>query len=191
MTDDLQPEEAAVEQDQAAGTPSPLLADLPETPEEALPVLLELLAETKFALDARTEDLQRATADFDNLRKRAVRERDDLMLRSTQRLVEALLPVLDSFESALAHEADTPAEEALLGGMQSTHQQLIDVLTREGLETVSGVGEPFDPNVHEAVMGGGEGELIVTAEMRRGYILGGRVIRPAMVAVADDAPEED
>ena len=191
MTDDLQPEEAPVEQDQAAGTPSPLLADLPEAPEEALPVVIELLAETKFALDARTEDLQRSAADFENFRKRAVRERDDLMLRSTQRLVEALLPVLDSFESALAHEANTPAEEALLGGMESTYQQLLDVLTREGLELVPGVGEPFDPNVHEAVTGGGEGELIVTTEMRRGYILGGRVIRPAMVGVAGDEPEED
>ena len=154
-------------------------------------MLIEALAETRFALDARTEDLQRVAAEFENFRKRAVRDRDDLLLRSTQRLVQELLPVLDSFDSALAHEATTPGEEAMLEGLQSTHQQLFDVLSKEGLEIVPGVGEPFDPNVHEAVMGGGAGDLVVTAEMRRGYVLGGRVIRPAMVGVADEETTEE
>jgi molecular chaperone GrpE len=112
--------------------------------------------------------------------------------RSSQRLVEALLPVLDSFDSAFTHEASTPVEKLMLEGMQSTYQQLLDVLTREGLEIVGTVGEPFDPNVHEAVMGGGSGHLTVTAEMRRGYTLGDRVIRPAMVGVSDaEETEED
>jgi len=189
--DDLQPEEAAVEADEAAGMSSPLPADLPEDPQEALGLLIGVLAEARLAIDARTEDLQRVAAEFENFRKRAARERDDIVLRSTQRLVEALLPVLDSLENALTHEAGTPGEEAMLSGMHGTHQQLLDVLAKEGLETVPGVGEPFDPNVHEAVMGGGSGHLVVTAEMRRGYTLGGRVIRPAMVGVADeDATEE-
>jgi len=186
--EDLQPEAVASE---AAGTPSPLLADLPEDPREALAVLIEALAETKLSLDARTEDLQRVAAEFDNYRKRAQRDRDEFVLRSTQRLIEALLPVVDSFESALAHETTTPGEESMLEGVQSTHQQLVDVLTKEGLEIIPSVGEPFDPNVHEAVMGGGTGHLVVTSEMRRGYAVGGRVIRPAMVGVADeDTPEE-
>lgn len=189
MGDDFQTDEAEVEE--SAGTLSPLLIDLPEAPEEAVPVLIEALAELKLALDARTEDLQRVAAEFDNFRKRMLRDRDELMLRANQRLVEALLPVLDSFGNALAHEARTPGEEALLGGVESTHQLLLDVLAKEGLETIPAVGEPFDPNLHEAVMGGGAGELIVTTEMRPGYTLGGRMIRPSMVGVADgETPEE-
>ncbi len=188
--DDLQPEAAAVEEDQPAGTNSPPLSDLPDDPEEALPLLVEALIETRLAFDARTGDLQRVAAEFENFRKRAAREREEIVLRSSQRLVEALLPVLDSLENALAHQAGTPGEEAILSGMESTHQLLVDVLAKEGLETVPAVGEPFDPNIHEAVMGGGEGHLVVTTEMRRGYLLGGRVIRPAMVGVADQETTE-
>ena len=196
MTDDRRPD------DRAAGSaeeptaeqvaPAPLLADLPEDPAAAMPVLIEALAESRLALDGRTEDLQRVAADFENYRKRAARERDDLVTRATQRLVEALLPVLDSLDNALGHEAGTPGEEAMLGGMRGTRQQLLDVLAKEGLEIVPGAGEPFDPAVHEAVMGGGDGDLVVTGEMRRGYLLSGRVIRPAMVMVGDpdDRDEE-
>ncbi|MCJ7755846.1 MAG: nucleotide exchange factor GrpE [Thermoanaerobaculales bacterium] len=189
MSDDFQTDETVVEE--PAGTPSPLLIDLPEAPEEAVPVLIEALAEIKLLLDARTEDLQRVAAEFDNFRKRVLRDRDDLMLRANQRLVEALLPVLDSFGSALDHEARTAGEEALLGGVDSTYQQLLDVLAKEGLETIPAAGEPFDPNLHEAVMGGGAGDLIVTAELRPGYTLGGRVIRPSMVGVADGETTEE
>ena len=188
--EDLQPEEAGVEATEAEGMPSPLPVDIPEDPQEAMPLLIEALTVASLAVDSRTEDLQRVAAEFENFRKRTTRDRDEIVLRSTQRLVEALLPVLDSLDNALTHEANTPGEEAMLDGMQGTHQQLIDVLAQEGLEIVPGVGEPFDPNVHEAVMGGGSGDLVVTAEMRRGYTLRGRVIRPAMVGVGDDDPAE-
>jgi molecular chaperone GrpE len=153
-------------------------------------VLIEALAESRLALEGRTEDLQRVAADFENYRKRSAREREDLVSRATQRLVEALLPVLDSLDAALTHEAATPGEEAMHGGMQGTRQQLLDVLAKEGLEIVPGTGAPFDPAVHEAVMGGGDGDLVVTSEMRRGYVLSGRVIRPAMVGVGNAAGEE-
>ena len=171
----------------AAGTPSPLLADLPENPEEALPVLIELLAETKFALDARTEDLQRLAAEFENFRKRAVRgtRRSDAPQHAAARRSAAA-------GARLVRERPRPRGEHARPRRHCSPvcrapiSSCIDVLAREGLEAVPGIGEPFDPNVHEAVMGGGDGDLIVTNEMRRGYILGGRVIRPAMVGVADD-----
>ena len=189
MGDDFQTDEMEVEE--SAETPSPLLIDLPEAPEEAVPVLLEVVGEMKLALDARTEDLQRVAAEFENFRKRMLRDREELTLHANRRLIEALLPVLDSFGNALAHEAKTPGEEALLGGVESTHQLLLDVLAKEGLEAIPAVGEPFDPNLHEAVMGGGAGELIVATEMRPGYTLGGKMIRPSMVGVADgETPEE-
>ncbi|MCB2223442.1 MAG: nucleotide exchange factor GrpE [Actinobacteria bacterium] len=180
------PGDEAAGREEAADTPAAPPPDLPDDPAEAVPVLIEALMESRAALESRTDDLQRVAAEFDNFRKRSARERDDLVARATQRLVEALLPVLDSFDGALAHEAGTPGEEAMLGGMQGTYQQLMTVLAAEGLAVVPSVGEPFDPAVHEAVMGGGDGHLVVTAEMRRGYTLGGRVIRPAMVQVADE-----
>ena len=184
MADDLQPDDAT------AGSPE-AVPDLPDDPQEAVSVLTNALADARADAASVTNDLQRIAAEFENFRKRSVRERDEIVHRSSQRLVEALLPVFDSFDSASAHEASTPGEESMLEGMKSTYQQLLDVLTREGLEIVRTVGEPFDPNVHEAVLGGGSGHLVVTAEMRRGYTLGGRVIRPAMVGVSDDEATEE
>ena len=185
MTDDQQPDAAA------AAASVEVFPDLPDDPQEAVSLLTDALTDARADAAGVTDDLQRIAAEFENFRKRSVRERDEIVRRSSQRLVEALLPVLDSFDSAFTHEASTPVEELMLEGMQSTYQQLLDVLTREGLEIVGTVGEPFDPNVHEAVMGGGSGHLVVTAEMRRGYTLGDRVIRPAMVGVSDDEATEE
>jgi len=184
MADDLQPDEVTAG---SAGA----IPDLPDDPQEAVSMLTGALTDARADAAARTDDLQRVAAEFENFRKRSVRERDEIVRRSSQRLVEALLPVLDSFDSAFTHEPGTPGEKSMLEGMHGTHQQLLDVLAREGLEIVATVGEPFDPNVHEAVMGGGSGHLVVTAEMRRGYTLGGRVIRPAMVGVADAETTEE
>ena len=184
MTDDLQPDEVAAGSEGA-------VPDLPDDPQEAVSVLMGALTTTRADAAGVIDDLQRLAAEFENFRKRSARERDEIVRRSSQRLVEALLPVLDSFDNAFTHEPSTPGEESMLEGIRSTQQQLLDVLAREGLEIVVTVGEPFDPNVHEAVMGGGSGHLVVTAEMRRGYTLGGRVIRPAMVGVSDaDTTEE-
>ncbi|MEX0756329.1 MAG: nucleotide exchange factor GrpE, partial [Acidimicrobiia bacterium] len=104
--------------------------------------------------------------------------------RAAERVLSAMLPVLDSFDAALAIEARTETEEQLLRGMRSTRTQLMDVLAREGLEPIETVGMPFDPEVHEAVMtSGGDGSLVVSEELRRGYRLRGRVLRAALVAL--------
>ena len=158
--------------------------DLPDDREEAVDVLLDALATTREAADAYLGDLQRVAAEFENFRKRAAREREETVSRAAQRVVQALLPVLDSFDQAFAHRAQTPGEEQVLAGVRGTFHQLLDVLSKEGLELIPAVGEEFDPQVHEAVAGGGEGDLIVSQELRRGYTLKGRVLRPAMVVVA-------
>ncbi|MEK7252306.1 MAG: nucleotide exchange factor GrpE [Actinomycetota bacterium] len=160
--------------------------DLPEDPEAAIAMLLEALGSAQHQATAYLEDLQRVAADFENYRKRAQRDRDEIVTRATQVLVRELLPVLDSFDGALS--AATPGDERLLTGIRSTHQLLMDVLAREGVEVIPAVGMPFDPAMHEAASGGGTGHLVVTAEMRRGYTLRGRVLRPALVAVAADDP---
>jgi molecular chaperone GrpE len=159
--------------------------DLPEDDVAAIEVLLDALATARLSSDSYLDDLQRVAAEFENYRKRAARERDDIVARSSQRLVQALLPVLDSFDHAFAHQAQTPGEEQLLAGVRGTFHQLMDILTGEGLEMAPGVGEDFDPAVHEAtaVAGSGEGHLVVAEVLRRGYMLKGRLLRPAMVVV--------
>lgn len=159
--------------------------DLPEDDAAAVEVLLDALATARLSADTYLDDLQRVAAEFDNYRKRAAREREETIARSSQRLVQALLPVLDSFDQAFAHDPQTPGEEQLLAGVRGTFHQLMDILAGEGLEMVPGVGADFDPAVHEAiaVAGSGEGHLVVSEEQRRGYLLKERLLRPALVVV--------
>ena len=139
------------------------------------------------------DDLRRVAADFENFRKRTQREMAENVERASQRAVIGLLPVLDSFDLAVAHEPESDSEAKLLGGVNGTRQQLLDALAQEGLEAIPAVGEPFDPEVHEAVtMEGTPEHPVVVGELRRGYTLRGRVIRAALVAVGEDpVPEGD
>ncbi|MFP5332518.1 MAG: nucleotide exchange factor GrpE [Acidimicrobiia bacterium] len=160
--------------------------DLPDDPEEAKQVLLAAVHEARAEAGTYLDDLRRVAADFDNFRKRAVRDQQHIVDRAAERVLVNMLPVLDSFDAALAIEPTTETEEQLLRGMRGTHAQLMDVLAKEGLEPIQTVGEPFDPEVHEAVMtSGGDGPLIVAQELRRGYALRGRVLRAALVALEE------
>jgi molecular chaperone GrpE len=132
------------------------------------------------------DTLRRVQADFENYRKRVLREQTTLVERATERLVEDLLPVLDSFDGALGSlgAADTAEQEKLRDGVQGIHSQLVAVLQKAGLERIEADGALFDPNEHEAVMqDDGAGEPHVAETMRSGYRLKGRVVRPAMVRV--------
>lgn len=158
--------------------------DLPDDPRAAIPVLLEAVHDARAEAGTYLDDLRRVAADFDNFSKRAMRDQHTIVERAAERVLAAMLPVLDSFDAALAIEPTTESEEKLLGGMRSTRAQLIDVLAKEGLEPVATLGEPFDPEVHEAVItSGGDGALVVSDELRRGYRLRGRVLRAALVAL--------
>ncbi len=159
--------------------------DLPADPDEARQVLLQEVARARGDAGDYLGDLRRVAAEFENYRKRTTRERQEVVERAAQRVVENVLPVLDSFDAAFTHDPQTPTEEKLVAGMRSTYHQLVDVLRKEGLEFIPALGEPFDPEVHEAVTGPAEGDgtLMVSDELRRGYRLRGRVIRPALVAV--------
>ncbi|MDX1689738.1 MAG: nucleotide exchange factor GrpE [Acidimicrobiia bacterium] len=171
--------------------PTPRLdVELPDDADAAVEVLTDALATAQQTTEAYLDDLRRLAADYENFRKRAARDRDEIVERSSQRLVEALLPVLDSFDAAFTHDPQSPSEEKLVAGVRGTYHQLMDILGKEGLEVIPALGEPFDPSVHEAVAGGGGDDLVVTAEMRRGYTLKGRVIRPTLVAVGPDDADE-
>lgn len=165
--------------------PHDLGLELPDDPDEAKALLLRELSEARNDAGEYLETLQRLAADFENYRKRTLRDQADNVERASQRVVERLLPTLDSFDAALAYEPGTPAEDKILEGMRGTHSQLIDSLAHEGCEPISAIGQPFDPAVHEAVSAPSEGDgtLVVTQELRRGYMLRGRVLRPSLVVV--------
>jgi molecular chaperone GrpE len=132
------------------------------------------------------DTLRRVQADFENYRKRVLREQTALVERATERLVEDLLPVLDSFDGALGSlaGADSPEAEKVRDGVLGIRSQFVSVLEKAGLERIEADGAPFDPNEHEAVLqDSGTGDPHVAETMRTGYRLKGRVLRPAMVRV--------
>lgn len=161
--------------------------ELPDDPDEAVALLLRELQEARQESRENFAMMQRITADFENFRRRVERDQVENVERASQRVIERLLPTLDSFDAALAFEPQSPSEEKIREGMESTRTQLLEALKREGCEPIPAAGEPFDPKVHEAVSGPGEGEgdgdLVVGSELRRGYIMHGRVIRPSLVTV--------
>jgi molecular chaperone GrpE len=131
------------------------------------------------------DTLRRVQADFENYRKRVLREQTTLVERATERLVEDLLPVLDSFDGALgSFTDDSPEAEKVRDGVVGIRSQLVSVLEKAGLERIDATSAVFDPNEHEAVMQDeGDGDPHVGQILRTGYRLKGRVLRPAMVRV--------
>ena len=137
--------------------------------------------------DDLKDRLLRMTAEFDNYRKRVDRERRELSEAAAADLIRDILPIIDDLERAMAAAAGTATDSALVKGIELTHRQLIEQLRRRGVESVSAIGQIFDPEVHEAVGsvpadGRPDGEIV--AEFRKGYRAGGRLLRAAMVQVA-------
>lgn len=173
-------QEENVQTDLAQEAP-PEQAALPDDPEELKKLLQEKTAEAENNL-SRAIRLQ---ADYENLRRRSRQEREDLLKFGSEQLIKNLLLVLDNFDRALASAGD--GGEKFINGVQMIHRQLNDVLNSEGLAPIGAVGEQFDPNLHEAVMqveDTGESENSIVEELRKGYYLKGKVIRPSMVKVA-------
>jgi molecular chaperone GrpE len=130
--------------------------------------------------------LLRKTAEFDNYRRRTERQRSELAQQVAGDVIEALLPIVDDFERALQAAAG-PEAETYKKGVELIYRQLQDMLARRGVKPVETVGQPFDPRFHQAITyesspGRAEGEVV--EEVRRGYTLGDRLLRPAMVKVA-------
>jgi molecular chaperone GrpE len=130
--------------------------------------------------------LLRKTAEFDNYRRRTDKQRAELAQQVVGDVLETLLPIIDDFERALQVEAG-PGAESYRKGVELIYRQLQDLLTKRGVKAVEAVGQPFDPRFHQAITyeaspGREEGEVI--DEVRRGYLLGDRLLRPAMVKVA-------
>jgi molecular chaperone GrpE len=142
------------------------------------------------ALQKERDDLYdrllRKTAEFDNFRKRVERDRKDMIDLASADVLSDLLSIVDDFDRALAAPAP-PEAQAYKSGIELISRQLAEVLKRRGITTIEPLGADFDPHVHQAVAyeeaeGAREGE--VTGVMAKGYKLGDRLLRPALVKVA-------
>jgi molecular chaperone GrpE len=158
----------------------------PETPQAGTPMAPEI-AQAIEERDQLRDRLLRTQAEFDNYRKRTERERLETIERAAESVLRDVLPVVDDLERALAAEANTEAAESYRRGVELIHRQLTELLTRRGVKPIETIGHDFDPHLHqsvasEAVPGKRDGEII--EEFRRGYTLGERLLRPAMVKVA-------
>ena len=131
------------------------------------------------------DHLRRLQAEFDNYRKRVVKEQTELVELGAMPVARRLLEVLDDFELALMSAQDQPDFDRFLKGVELVYAKLIDALKAEGLERMQAEGTPFDPSLHEALLqtGEGEGDPFVADVLRPGYTLRGRVLRPAGVRV--------
>ncbi len=167
----------------AGGDPQPAPTEPPAEPANAEPPasveeLVEVLEATTRERDEYLDALRRNQADFENYRKRMMKQQADAAERSAADLVDKVLPVLDACDGAVRHGATE---------VEPIFASLLGVLEKEGLERIDPLGQTFDPNLHDAVMhepsGEGDDGTVVDDVMRPGYRWKGRVLRPAMVKV--------
>lgn len=152
----------------------------------------ELEKEHRLATEYK-EHLQRLAADFENYRKRIEKERKDFIKFSKEDLIHELLPILDNFEMALHHVKNTTEPKKIIEGIELVERQFHNILKKEGLEVIETKGKKFNPYIHEAIMHEGTNkypEDIIINELRKGYILSGKVVRPAQVKISKRKKEE-
>ena len=177
--------------DTAPGTGAQSAAEdlVPLSIDTVTPEQFEDLKQRATKADEHWERLVRATADFDNFRKRSTREKQESIRFANEALLEKLIPVLDNFDMALAAAQNGKGEatQSLQTGINMIYQQFRQTLKDFGLEEIDATGKPFDPNVHEAVSQRDsedvpEGQVV--QQLRKGYMLRERLIRPATVIIA-------
>ena len=142
-------------------------------------------------LEEKLKDLNekyvRLLAEYDNYRKRAAREIENILKTANEKLISELLPILDNLDRTTAHKNDKETLEEYVKGIELIENQLRNILARAGLEPMEVVGKPFDPNFHDALLQIETDEYksgVVSSENQKGYILSGKVIRHAKVIVS-------
>jgi molecular chaperone GrpE len=170
-----EPKEAA----QESGTSEPAKND----PAADLTVKLQ---ETEQKAAANYDKYVRAVAELDNYRKRAVREKADAIQYGNENLLRDILPLVDGMDRALEHACNSDDFDAFRKGLKLLQEQLLGCLLKHGVEKIDTAGKDFDPNVHEAMMqveSAEHGDSQVVGEFEKGYLLNGRLLRPAKVSV--------
>lgn len=174
--------------EQALNEQDPQPADAQSADAQSADAQPDPLEELRREKDSLQDRLLRTAAEFDNYRKRVERERRDLADYIKADVLAEILPIVDNFERAL--QASSPEAESLRKGVELIHKQMLDFLRKRGVTPIQALGADFDPNFHQAVIheesqSHREGEVI--EELQRGYMLGDKLLRPAMVKVAKAA----
>lgn len=152
---------------------------------ENIDALRAALEEEKRRSEDYLNRLKYMQADFENFRKRMDRQIEEIRRQSSERIVLSLLEVVDELEMAVKNARSAGSVEALINGVEMTLKKLKKVLAGEGVSQIECVGKPFDPSVHEvACVVDGEFDGIVLEEVRKGYVMCGRVIRPSVVKIS-------
>ncbi|MCK5850905.1 MAG: nucleotide exchange factor GrpE [Kiritimatiellae bacterium] len=144
-------------------------------------------------IDTLNVQLMRLQADFENFRKRTFRERSDLYKRANEDLMQEFLPVMDHMDMALESAVQHDADPALVDGFRLVSEQMLTVLEKFGLTTIKTDGVQFDPNIHEAishVVSADVPEGIIAVGTRKGYMLGGKLLRASQAVVSRGKGEE-
>lgn len=175
-----------------AGAPGAPVSPATAAPPTDMAQLQQQLEEKSQEAQENYDRVLRLAADMENLKKRLERERADLLQFANENLIKELLPVVDNLELALEHgrQAETPAP--FLEGIDLVYQGFLKALARFGVTPLVSVGQKFDPAYHNAVIQEAAQEVpdcTVLKEMQKGYLLHGRLLRPAMVVVARNNPE--
>lgn len=158
---------------------------------------MEIPAEVAPSPETTTPDLQaevdryrdaalRAAADLENYRKRMIREKEEAIRFANSGLLEKLLPILDNFELGLDAARSDEAAKGIVNGFSMIHRQLGDFLQSSGLQQIEAVGQPFDPKLHEALgheSDPDQADGVILRQLRRGYRLADRLVRPSSVIV--------
>lgn len=172
----------AEEETEFADTETPEVDLSAEQEEETVDEAEELRKQ----LEAEQNKYLRLLADYDNFKRRTQIDKDLANKFRSQSLLSDILPVLDNFERALSLQTTSEESASVMKGVEMVQKSLIEAVSREGLEEIKAVGEPFDPNFHQAVMQENDESAepgSVLMELQKGYTLKGRVLRPSMVKV--------
>lgn len=162
-----------------------------QEPAEAAPAQPAPPEDPLAALTAERDDLKdrllRLAAETENFKKRTERDKSEFLRRANESFAKDLLPVLDNLERALAAADEATKQAPLAQGLALVSQEFLKVLERHGLESVQALGQPFNPELHEAMMqqeDPSQDENTVIMELQKGYLFQGRLLRPAMVVVS-------
>jgi len=170
----------------ATATEAPVFDTVTEDQAEADAYQQELALREQAYAELESQ-FKRLAADFENFRRRAVSEREDLIKFAGSRVLENLLPVVDNFERALGAMAKATEVSQVQSGIEMIYRQMQDFLTKSGVAPMEAQGKPFDPNFHEAIAQTENPDLpdeTVMAEVQKGYLYNGKVLRHAMVQVS-------
>ncbi len=191
--DEVREEETAAEEQASAAVPEEVEAETIEEDAEGEEPEEDPVEKAKAEADAWRDKYFRLHAEWDTYRRRMNEQREEERLRATEKLVEGLLPVIDDFERSIAY-AEGNGEEGLLGGVKAVHNKLNEVLKKEGVEVIDPEGEAFDALEAQAVATVDDPSVpdeTVAQVYQKGYRMGNKVIRAAMVTVTVGGPKRE